>query len=100
MARARATARRTQSRTGASWVVQARQMSPAATSWDSSTVPAGEPVPSTTTTSTVPGRSIRKVLSWEPYSSALRAMRPTLGTEPMVAGSREPLALQSSMTAA
>ena len=30
---------------------------------------------------------ISKVLSWLPYSSAARAISPTLGTEPMVAGS-------------
>ena len=51
------------------------------------------------TTSTVPSAGMRKVLSWLPYSSALRAMRPTLGTEPMVAGSSAPWARQSSMTA-
>ena len=99
VARARVTARCTQSRTGASCVVQARQMSPVATSWDSSTAPGSAPAPSTTTTSTVPSAGMRKVLSWLPYSSALRAMRPTLGTEPMVAGSRAPWARQSSMTA-
>ena len=99
VARARVTAKCTQSRMGASWVVQARQMSPAATSWDSSTAPGSAPAPSTTTTSTVPSAGMRKVLSWLPYSSALRAMRPTLGTEPMVAGSRAPWARQSSMTA-
>ena len=63
VARARATARRTQSRTGASWVWQARQMSPAATAWDSRTVPGDAPAPSVTTTSTVPGAGMRKVLS-------------------------------------
>ena len=74
-------------------------MSPASTSCDSSTVPGSEPAPSVTTTSTVPAAGTRKVLSCEPYSSALRAMRPTLGTEPIVVGSRAPWVLQSSMTA-
>ena len=99
VARARVTARRTQSRMGASWVWQARQMSPASTSWDSRTVPGWAPAPSTTTTSTRPAVGMAKVLSWLPYSSARRAMSPTLGTVPMVRGSRAPCSLQSSMTA-
>ena len=35
--------------------------------------------------------AISKVLSWLPYSSAFCAIRPTFGTEPMVAGSKAPL---------
>ena len=46
-----------------------------------------------------PERSISKVLSWEPYSSAFCAIRPTLDTEPIVVGSKAPFALQKSMTA-
>ena len=55
--------------------------------------------PAASTTSTLPAAPISKVLSWLPYSSAFCAMRPTLGTEPMVVGSKAPLARQSSMTA-
>ena len=44
------------------------------------------------------GAAISNVLSWLPYSSAAWAIRPTLGTEPMVAGSKAPWARQSSMT--
>jgi hypothetical protein len=55
-------------------------------------------VPEPSTTWTVPAEGISKVLSWEPYSSAFIAMRPTLGTEPMVRGSKAPWARQSSMT--
>ncbi len=91
-ARARVTASLTQSRIGASLVWQARQMSPGATSWDISTAPA------LSTTSTRPASVISKVLSWLPYSSAFWAMRPTFGTEPIVVGSKAPLARQSSMT--
>ena len=92
VARARVTASFTQSRIGASLAWQARQMSPASTVCSMSTVP------SWSTTRTVPSAGISKVLSWEPYSSAFWAMSPTLGTEPMVAGSKAPLALQSSIT--
>ena len=38
-------------------------------------------------TRTSPAAGISKVVSCEPYYSALRAMSPTLGTLPMVAGS-------------
>ena len=55
-------------------------------------------MPASSTTRTVPSAGISKVLSWLPYSSAACAIRPTLGTEPMVAGSKAPLARQSSMT--
>ncbi len=92
-ARARVTASLTQSRIGASLVWQARQMSPAAT-WCSSSVR-----PAEVTTRTEPDAGISKVLSWEPYSSAALAIRPTLGTEPIVAGSKAPCARQSSITA-
>ena len=80
-ARARVTASLTQSRMGASLVWHARQMSPAATSCSMSTSPA------LFTTCTRPASAISKVLSWLPYSSAFCAMRPTLGTEPIVVGS-------------
>ena len=80
-ARARVTASLTQSRIGASLVWQARQMSPAATSWTIRTSPAA------LTTSTRPADAISNVLSWLPYSSAFCAIRPTFGTEPIVVGS-------------
>ena len=41
-----------------------------------------------------PSSAISKVLSCEPYSSACCAIRPTLGTVPMVTGSKLPLVLQ------
>ena len=41
----------------------------------------------------MPSPAIWKVLSCEPYSSAACAIRPTLGTLPMVAGSNAPLRL-------
>ena len=53
--------------------------------------------PAALTTRTVPAAGISKVLSWEPYSSAALAIRPTLGTEPIVAGSKAPWARQSSI---
>ena len=93
MARARVTASLTQSRIGTSLVWQARQMSPASTSCSSSASPAR------VDDATVPAAGISKVLSCEPYSSAACAISPTLGTEPMVAGSKAPWARQSSMTA-
>ena len=77
---------RTQSRTGASFTWHARQMSPASTSCCITTSPARF------TTRTVPSTGISKVLSCEPYSSAFCAMSPTLGTEPIVAGSNAPWA--------
>ncbi len=67
-------------------------MSPAATSCSMIALPAAS------TTRTVPAAAISKVLSWLPYSSAFWAMRPTFGTEPMVAGSKAPWARQSSTT--
>jgi hypothetical protein len=91
-ARARVTASLTQSRIATSFVWHARQMSPGETSCSMSTAP------EESTTWTVPCTGISKVLSWEPYSSAFIAMRPTLGTEPMVVGSNAPWARQSSMT--
>ena len=93
LARARVTASFTQSRIGASLVWQARQMSPGSTSCDISTSPAA------LRTSTVPAAGTSKVLSCEPYSSAALAIRPTLGTEPMVEGSSAPWARQSSIMA-
>ncbi len=81
VARARVTASLTQSRIGSSLVWQARQMSPGFTSCSRTTLP------SWSTTRTVPASAISKVLSWLPYSSAARAISPTLGTEPIVDGS-------------
>ncbi len=92
MARARVTASFTQSRIEASLVWQARQMSPGCTSCSSRASPAPF------TTRMVPAAGASKVLSCEPYSSAAFAIRPTLGTEPMVAGSKAPFARQSSST--
>jgi hypothetical protein len=74
-------------------VWQARQMSPSDTACSRSVAP------SAFFTRTVPVPVIWKVLSWEPYSSAFCAISPTFGTEPMVAGSKAPLARQSSITA-
>ena len=71
-----------------------RQMSPASTSKVIKVAPAAS------STVTVPASPITKVVGWEPYSSAFWAIRPTLGTEPMVAGSRAPWRLCSSTTAA
>ena len=90
--RERRTASCTQSLMGASLAWHARQMSPGWTSWDMSTSPAE------LTTCTVPASVISKVLSWEPYSSAFCAMRPTFGTVPMVVGSYAPFSRQSSIT--
>ena len=84
LARARVTASLTQSRIAMSFVCVARQMSPGCTSCSRSTSPA----PSSTCTT--PGDSISNVLSWLPYSSAACAMRPTFGTDPIVAGSSGP----------
>ncbi len=81
MARARVTASLTQSWIGRSLVWHIRKMSPALTACSSTAVP------SASTTRTVPVTGISKVLSWLPYSSAFCAIRPTFGTEPMVAGS-------------
>ena len=91
--RARSTASLTQSWIGASLVWHMRQISPASTACSKTTVPASS------VTLTTPSAAIWKVLSCEPYSSAFCAIRPTFGTEPMVAGSKAPCALQSSMTA-
>ena len=80
-ARARLTASLTQSRTGTSLVWQARQMSPSKTWCSMSTPPVASRI------WTWPAALISKVLSWEPYSSAAWAIRPTFGTVPMVVGS-------------
>lgn len=87
--RARSTASFTQSRMAASVTVHSRQMSPASTFWVSSTSPV-----SRSTMSATPASGTSKVLSWLPYSSAFCAIRPTLGTVPMVAGSNWPWVLQ------
>ncbi|MNV64809.1 hypothetical protein D3C71_1574710 [compost metagenome] len=91
--RARLTASLTQSWIGASLVWHMRQMSPVCTACSKTTLPASS------VTRTVPSAGIWKVLSCEPYSSAFCAIRPTLGTEPMVAGSKAPWLRQSSITA-
>ena len=70
-----------------------RQMSPASTCCDSSTSPVA-----TSTMQASPSSVISKVLSWEPYSSACWAIRPTFGTVPMVTGSKLPLVLQKLIT--
>jgi len=67
-------------------------MSPSSTAWDSSVSPVAA-----STTRIVPAPRAMNVLSCEPYSSAFWAMRPTFGTEPIVAGSNAPCARQFSM---
>ena len=94
VARARSTASRTQSATGASLVWQARKMSPVSTCCSSSASPARF------TTRTVPGAPISNVLSWLPYSSAFCAIRPTFGVVPIVAGSNAPCSRQKSIVSA
>ena len=94
VARARSTASRTQSRTGASLVWHARQMSPASTSCSISVLPA------LSTTRTRPLAAISNVLSWLPYSSAFCAIRPTFGVVPIVAGSNAPCSRQKSIVSA
>ncbi|MNQ91608.1 hypothetical protein D3C85_1069980 [compost metagenome] len=91
LARARLTASLTQSWIGASLTWHIRQMSPVSTACSSRTWPLSS------VTRTTPSVGIWKVLSWEPYSSACWAIRPTLGTLPMVTGSKAPCFLQSSM---
>ena len=66
---------------GTSLVWHMRNTSPAATDCASTVWP------SSSTARTVPATGISKVLSWLPYSSAAWAIRPTLETDPMVAGS-------------
>ena len=70
-----------------------RKMSPGSTLCSSSTAPPAS------TTRMVPVPGAMKVLSWLPYSSAFLAMRPTLDTLPMVAGSNWPCFWQSTTTA-
>ncbi|MCY1232789.1 hypothetical protein D9M72_453030 [compost metagenome] len=90
--RARFTASFTQSRIAASLTWHMRQMSPFSTSSLISTSPVSRSVMLAT-----PSSGISKVLSCEPYSSAFWAMRPTLGTVPMVLGSKAPCHLQKLM---
>jgi hypothetical protein len=93
VARARFTASLTQSWIGRSFVRHMRQMSPASTAcWVRARPPSSS-------TRTVPGAWISNVLSCEPYSSALCAIRPTFDTVPMVRTSNAPCALQSSIVA-
>jgi len=67
------------------------QISPASTRCSISTRPEAM------TTRTVPSDGISNVVGWDPYSSAFWAIRPTLGTLPMVAGSKAPYFWQFSM---
>ncbi|CFS32594.1 Uncharacterised protein [Mycobacterium tuberculosis] len=90
--RARVTASLTQSRIGASLTMHMRQMSPASTFSVSSTSPVA-----TSTMLATPSSGISNVLSCEPYSSACWAIRPTLGTVPIVVGSNWPFVLQKLM---
>ena len=92
-ARARPTASRTQSRIGSSFVWHMRKMSPAPAGCSIRTPPPGA------TTRNAPAPGAVKVLSCEPYSSALRAISPTFDTLPMVAGSNCPCCWQSSTIA-
>ena len=94
VARARATARRTQSLIGASLVWHIRQTSPCWTACSKYGAPE-----ELSTTRIVPAAAHSKVLSCEPYSSAFCAIRPTLATLPIVVTSNWPLSLQSSMIA-
>ena len=94
VARARSTASRTQSATGASFVWQPRQRSPGSTSCSSSALP------SASSTRTVPAAAISNVLSWLPYSSAFCAIRPTFGVVPIVAGSKAPCSRQNAIVSA
>ena len=94
--RARARRRARPSRgSGASLVWHVRQMSPASTSCSSSDVAARRRPRG-------PCRraSISNVLSWEPYSSAFCAIRPTFGVVPIVAGSNAPCSRQNSIVSA
>ncbi|KAG1300340.1 hypothetical protein G6F63_016875 [Rhizopus arrhizus] len=70
-----------------------RQRSPASTACSSRTLPEAS------VTRTVPDAGTTNVLLCEPYSSAAWAIRPTLGTLPIVTGLKAPFFLQSSMTA-
>mmetsp|Transcript_23885 Transcript_23885/g.47535 ORF Transcript_23885/g.47535 Transcript_23885/m.47535 type:complete len:204 (-) Transcript_23885:1129-1740(-) len=92
-ARARETARRTQSRMGSSFVWHMRQMSPESTSWPKYSSPVD-----LSTTRILPDEGTSNVLSWLPYSSAFWAMRPTFATLPMVATSNWPWVLQNDST--
>ena len=93
--RARVTASRTQSRTAASLVWHMRQRSPALTSCSKTGTRSRAPSSETKKVFTTPSSEARKVLSWLPYSSALRAISPTLETLPMVATSKAPFLFQS-----
>ncbi len=92
VARARVTASLTQSRIGMSFAWHMRKMSPGSTFCCRSVAPAGR-----RPRGRCPAALAMKVLSCEPYSSAFCAIRPTLGTLPMVAGSKAPCFWQSSM---
>ena len=94
VARARETARPTQFRIGASLTWHMRKMSPGSTFCSSSVTPAAS------TTRIVPAAGAENVLSCEPYSSAFCAIRPTLETSPIVAGSNWPFRFASSRISA
>src|SRR5437660_5707890 len=89
---ARLIASLTQSWMGASLTWHIRQISP------SSTLCSSNVCPDAVTTRIVPLPGALKVLSCDPYSSAACAMRPTLGTLPIVLGSKAPFFLQNSTT--
>src|SRR5690606_13706861 len=88
------TANLTQSWIGASLTWHILHMSPASTGCSIKISPE-----LLLTICTLPLWGISKVLSWDPYSSAFWAIRPTLGTVPMVVGSKAPYFLQKSMVA-
>mmetsp|Transcript_21031 Transcript_21031/g.66059 ORF Transcript_21031/g.66059 Transcript_21031/m.66059 type:complete len:231 (+) Transcript_21031:719-1411(+) len=95
VALARATANRTQSWIGESFVWHMRQMSPSFTSCDNSVSPVDR-----STTRIDPAAGAVNVLGWLPYSWAFWAMRPTFATAPIVAGSNAPCSRQWSTTSA
>ncbi len=64
----------------------------------SSTLCSSNVLPDASTMRIVPLPGALKVLSCEPYSSAACAIKPTLGTLPMVFGSSAPCFLQNSTT--
>ena len=87
------TASFTQSCIGKSFVWHILQISPCSTECSIIVLPF------TSNTITFPAVVISNVLSWEPYSSAFCAIKPTLGTVPMVVGSKAPFFLQKSIVA-
>ena len=94
VARALVTASFTQFWIGASLTWHILKMSPTSTACSRTVAPVAS------TTRIVPSAGASKVLSWEPYSSAFCAIRPTLATLPMVAGSNWPFLFASSRISA